>query len=303
MRIVADYHTHTRYSHGRGTVADNVRAALAHGLTAVGIADHGHRSLPWVRATPAGLAAMVDDVRLLRPQAGGISVLAGVEANIVTPEGDLDVPAETRRRLDLVLAGLHPLFVPPSWKSAWTLIGLNWLVPYSPSARARARVLNTRAVINAVLRHQIDVITHPGWGLDIDTRELARACARAGTAMEINAGHGHISVEYCRIAAAEGAVFCIGSDAHAPEQVGRLEAGVRIAVAAGLRPEQVANAEGGPGLRSTPAAPPAQGPALRTVQTEPGGGGGRDFGGLPPDPGTAWSDWARQGRMPPDGRG
>lgn len=31
-KLVADYHTHTRYSHGKGTILENVEAAKKKGL-------------------------------------------------------------------------------------------------------------------------------------------------------------------------------------------------------------------------------------------------------------------------------
>ena len=49
-----DYHTHTTYSrhrHGKGTVADNVRAALSCGLKEIALTDHGLRHITYGMTT------------------------------------------------------------------------------------------------------------------------------------------------------------------------------------------------------------------------------------------------------------
>lgn len=245
MKIIADLHTHTTFSHGKGTILDNVTAAMAQGLTAIAIADHGPRSAPWVGASLKDLEQMAREVRELDRRAVGVKVLAGAECNITSARGHVDVPAELRSQLDIVLAGLHPGTLPRSAQDWLVLTGSNWYARANPGHRSRARSANTRAVVEAVLRNDIDVITHPGYHLDIDTVELARACAFRNTAMEINARHHEMTVEFCRLAAREGARFVINSDAHQPAEVGAVSRGIAVARAAGLGPEQILNVEGG----------------------------------------------------------
>jgi len=103
-RVFADFHTHTRHSHGKGTVLDNARAAAARGLETVGISDHGPGSLPWIGVRSA---RTYDRIRAEAEEAArltGVKVLTAAECNVMTPEGDLDLDPGELERLDLVLA-------------------------------------------------------------------------------------------------------------------------------------------------------------------------------------------------------
>jgi putative hydrolase len=225
-------------------VDDNVRAARAAGLEAVGITDHGPASLGriGIRGTGAWESMRRDVARAARRHPE-VRVLCGVEANVVGLDGRLDVPRHRLRELDIVLAGLHPQVWPASLAAGARLV-LNNLTAARWSRRmaARARNDNTKALVGAVHRYPVTIVTHPGLKLSIDTAELARACARRGTAMEINSAHGLLTREYIELAAKQGATFAVSSDAHRPQDVGRLERGLALARAAGLRPEQVINA-------------------------------------------------------------
>ncbi|MFZ5827577.1 MAG: PHP domain-containing protein [Bacillota bacterium] len=243
MKIVADLHTHTRYSHGKGSVVDNVATALARGLQTIAITDHGPRIAPWAATSLKEFANLRREVSEVDRRAMGIRVLAGAECNIISAKGDLDLPEDVRSQLDIVLAGLHPGVLPASGRDWLLLTGNNWAAKFSAKLRRKARVINTEAVVSAVYNNEIDVITHPGYHLDIDTNELARACAQRETAMEINARHGEMTVAYVRAAARQGARFVINSDAHRPADVGGFARGIAVAMAAGLEPEQVLNSD------------------------------------------------------------
>jgi putative hydrolase len=307
VKIIADLHTHTTYSHGKGTVLENVTAALTKGLRAVGITDHGPRMAPWVRTSVRDFRKMRREVTEVDSRVQGIKVLAGAECNISSARGDLDVPHSIRRGLDIVLAGLHPGILPNSGSDWMVLYGGNWAARFSTGLRRRARVNNTKAVVDAVRRNDVDVITHPGYHLDIDTVELARVCAARDTALEINAHHHEMTPEFCRAAAKAGCKFVIDSDAHKPADVGNLERGIKVAEAAGLRPEQVLNSDGG-GLfawlerKKGRRTGPALGRNDRTSwadwsEQQPADRAGKHRTDDPPERGgrSTWSDWTEQG--------
>ena len=245
MRIFADYHTHTRYSHGIGSIEDNVKVAVQRGLSQIGIADHGPASHS-VRRLGVRTAETLLDIRAeihrLQHHYPQIQILTCVEANVIGLDGTIDVPLHILEKLDKVLLGLHLMIKPRSLADGKRLIYDN-IVRYklSQNARDEIRYSNTQALINAINRYPIDIITHPGYRMDIDTVELARACKKANVALEINTSHGFLSEEFVKTAAGEGAKFVISSDAHRPEAVGRVQSGVRMVTRLGLTASQVIN--------------------------------------------------------------
>ncbi|NPV69621.1 MAG: PHP domain-containing protein [Firmicutes bacterium] len=261
FRVFADYHTHTRYSHGTGSVRDNVRAAVSMGLSEVGITDHGPAML-WIGTKRSRWGALLQDIEECQREFPQIKVLAGIEANVVSLDGRLDTPPEIDARLDIRLAGIHLQVLPPTLDDTLRLMVNNLtLARWTRAGSRRARVDNTKALVEAVYRNRIDLITHPGLKVNIDTAELARACVRKGTALEINASHTRSGPDYVRVAARQGAKFVLSSDAHDPRDVGRVERAAAIAEKAGLVPEQIANV------------------ALDGYRRRPASGGGR-----PPEP-------------------
>ncbi|HHY39518.1 MAG TPA: PHP domain-containing protein, partial [Clostridia bacterium] len=200
IRLFADYHTHTQYRNPRVRVEAHMRVAQRAGLTEVGITDHGPNTIGTraLAATAKMSLGKNGGIRLLEQvrdavfeirrrgaaYAGGaqkVTPLAGVEANVIGEDGELDVPSAFLESLDIVLVGLHQWVVPRSIGGSLYFGPLGAALGRTRVFRHKARTIYTKAVVEAVLKNRIDIVTHPGLGFDIDTLELARACAKMGT--------------------------------------------------------------------------------------------------------------------------
>ncbi len=242
MKLIGDYHTHTCYSHGKGTVRDNVQAAADRELEEIGISDHGP-ALFWLGVTgDKAWKEMRRDIDRCQKEFPQVSIKQSVEANIISPAGELDISHQRQEELDMVMAGVHPLaFAGWPHKGAPMLLE-HWRGKLSSNQHAKAKNSFTKMVVEAVYRNDIDVITHPGHGVPIDTEELARACARRNTALEINNRIADRLDDFLKVAMKTGVKFCINSDAHRPDAVGELSAGLAAAKRVKLPAEQIINA-------------------------------------------------------------
>lgn len=101
--VPIDLHTHSIASgHGSAnTIADLAKAASQKGLEVLGISDHGP-------ATPGSCKESYFRSLNIAPHTReGILLLYGIEANILTMQGDLDVSSDTLSLLDYVIISLH----------------------------------------------------------------------------------------------------------------------------------------------------------------------------------------------------
>ena len=110
MALSGDYHTHTKYSrrnHGKGTIEEQVKAAVEKGLAQVAITDHGFNQVLYGvrRSDMAKMREEINDVKERYP----IEVLQGVEANLISARGDIDIEEGDYEYLDVLLCGYHKL--------------------------------------------------------------------------------------------------------------------------------------------------------------------------------------------------
>lgn len=237
-RMTFDWHTHTVYSHGKGTIEDNVRIAHERGLREIAITDHGPGHLTYGLSMKK-VSEMRAEIQRLRDVYPDVNVLLGVEANTKYGAPYIDLTEEEKSQFDLVLAGYH-----------FGIMGAgmvpNWLSGHVGLFRGESsslRVRNTAMIVDALHHNRIAVLTHPGDKGPFDMEAVARACAETDTLMEINMKHSHLTVSEIQAVMKYDVKFIIGSDAHLPEAVGAYQGSLARAFEAGLEPERIVNVE------------------------------------------------------------
>jgi DNA polymerase (family X) len=233
-----DLHTHTDLTDGVATLEDMVAKAQSRGYAYYAITDHAP-NLFMQRMTDEKMLAQREQVcRLgtqLAPGPGGepMVLLHGTELNIA-PDGTVDWPAEFLEGFDVCVASVH-------------------------SAFDQSRQAMTRRFVAACENPHVNVIGHPLTRkigrrppVDVDLPELFRACARTGTALEVNAHPNRLDLPSAHIKAAKdaGVKFAIDSDAHSTGGLDYLRYGVGTAQRGWLTPDDVINTWPLPRLRA-----------------------------------------------------
>jgi histidinol phosphatase-like PHP family hydrolase len=233
-----DWHCHSPWSDGQGTLAGLARRARAEGAR-LGISDHALGDNRRLR-TPEQLAAYRQDVRRH-------GLYAGVEISVGDLEWDVDLDA-----FDYAIASLHTVRLPEVTVSAVRY--LNWragIYPaYAPSLTLASREAYFDAWLGAleatVRRWPVTILGHftllpehaaasGRFVLGEDPRpdERARAwldetimlCLRHGIAIELNSKSRVPDPGFVRRALELGASFSLGSDAHQVRRAGDLSYG------------------------------------------------------------------------------
>jgi len=244
VQLIADYHTHTNYSHGEDTIRANIEAAIDKGLDEIAIADHGPSSYSFRQfgvRDPETLLEIKEKVTDYNQYYPNINVLTAVEANIISMEGELDVPVEVLEQLDKVLVGFHLYVKPADLQSVWGIIINNALISRLKINQDEIRQVNTEIILKTLDNYDIDIITHPGYQVNLDTKLLAQKAAQRDVALEINAKHGFLTEEFVKVATREGAKFSLGSDAHSASRVGEVTPAMKLVDQLGLSAQQLIN--------------------------------------------------------------
>jgi len=224
--VRGDLHSHTNLTDGLASLEDMVSAAREKGYEYYAITDHAP-NLVMQRMTDEKMLAQREQVRRLADKLatdGGrpMVLLHGTELNIA-PDGSVDWPADFLEGFDVCVASVHSHFDQP-------------------------RPEMTKRFITACENPYVNVIGHPLTRkigrrppVDVDLGELYRACARTGTALEVNSHPARLDLPSAHIKAARdaGVRFAIDTDSHSLRDLTYLQYGVATAQRGWLTPDDV----------------------------------------------------------------
>ncbi len=219
----ADLHTHSTFSDGTTTLEQIAAIAGSAGM-AVGVADH----------CGPGSFQLDSDERFRRyfEAVSRHPVYRSVELDLGR---EINVSRENLKRCDYLIGGVHSLGGRDFFDGAqaWTDIpGLLDGILAAIDEKARIfdfDILAHPGLLPASLRSRQSALLDSRW----DQRLIGLALEH-GFALEISSRWQVPSAGTIRRAAAAGVTFALGSDAHRPEQVCRLDHSLSLAAACGL---------------------------------------------------------------------
>ncbi len=203
MKIVVDSHTHSVASgHAYSTIQEMAKEAPVNGIEMFVLTDHG----PAMKGAP--YLYHFGNLRTIPKELYGVKILKGVEANIISYSGELDMPEQYLRLLDFVLVSFHDICITPVSMEE-----------------------HTNAIINLLKNPYVDAIGHSGnpqFPIDID--KMVLAAKEYNKMIEINNHSFYVrkgSDDNCRAIALKckehGVKIVCGSDAHISFDIGHFD--------------------------------------------------------------------------------
>jgi putative hydrolase len=221
-----DCHSHSDWSDGGSPIREMAEAARDLGHDYLVLTDHSARLTVAHGLNADRLRAQLDVVAAVNEDLAPFRILTGIEVDILE-DGSLDQELDLLAELDVVVASVH-----------------SKLRMESPAM--------TERMLAAIESPHTDILGHctgrliTGRGRaqsTFDAEAVFGACARTGTAVEINSRPERQDPpqDLLRQAVSLGCSFSVDTDAHAPGQLGWLGRGCAKAVDAAVPPERIVN--------------------------------------------------------------
>ncbi len=221
-----DCHCHSEWSDGGSPIREMAEAAAGLGHDYLAITDHSPRLTVAHGLSTERLGRQLEVIRSLNEELAPFRLLTGIEVDILE-DGSLDQDEALLAQLDVVVASVHSRLRMEAPQMTWRLLA-------------------------AVESPHSDILGHctgrlvTGKGREpssFDAVAVFSACARTGTAVEINSRPERRDPpeELLRLAVELGCRVSIDTDAHAPGQLEWLGFGCNQAAQAGVPSDSIVN--------------------------------------------------------------
>jgi DNA polymerase (family X) len=230
--MLGDLHMHTVATDGAATLEEMAAAAHERGLKYIAITDHSKRVSMANGLDADRLRQQWAEIDKLNRRLKGITVLKGVEVDILE-RGGLDLDDDVLSEADWVVASLH-------------------------YGQKQPREQITRRIVEALENPHVSAIAHPTGRLinrrpayDVDLNAMFKAARKHGKFLELNAHPMRLDLDDVACAAAKehGIPIVISTDAHNVEGLDKLRYGILQARRGGLTKADVVNTRPWPEVR------------------------------------------------------
>lgn len=223
--IRGDLHLHTKWTDGKSTVLEMVRACKARGYQYCAITDHSKAVRVAGGLTVQDFKKQRKEIEQARAKIPGIAVFAGCEVDIL-PDGSLDLPDDCLATMDVVVAAVH-------------------------SKMDMGQAQMTQRVLKALAHPAVTILAHPTGRLinerepfAIDLEQIFQAAKEHDVALELNAQPDRLDLSDLHVYRAReiGVKIAIDTDAHSTEQLRYMGYGIDQARRGWLEKRRVLNA-------------------------------------------------------------
>jgi len=222
--IKGDLHVHSVYSDGHASIKDLAELARTMKYEYIAICDHS-QSVKYAHGlSPERLRKQIKEIQELNQRFQDFRILKGIEVDILQ-DGQLDLPDEMLKDLDIVIAAIHMGF--------------------------KKEV--TERILKALENPLVTAIAHPSGrliskreGYEVDLEKVLQGAKRFGKALELNAFYDRLDLNefYLKKAKEMGIKVCIGTDTHFPTGLQMMRLGVGIARRGWLEKKDILNCLG-----------------------------------------------------------
>jgi DNA polymerase (family 10) len=222
--IRGDLHVHTKETDGHYTMEEMVNAAKDLGYEYVAVTDHSKRVTMAKGLNEKRLARQIEAVDALNEKLKGITVLKGIELDILK-DGSLDLSNDILKELDVVVCSVHY---------------------YTKLSNKK----QTERILRAMDNPYFQILAHPSGRLinerepyEMDLEKLMQAAKERGCVLELNAHPDRLDLtdHHCKMAKDIGVNIVISTDSHATNDFRFMRYGIYQARRGWLESEDVIN--------------------------------------------------------------